>query len=110
MDDIAAAIQADLAAHPDVTEASVSYTDYFLDTPAANASILIRSGANPEPLVDEAVRLIWLSQLAPIATIAVSVQDATTNQLAATRVLSPEGKDRAQLERQYGPRPAEQSG
>lgn len=110
MDEIAAEVEASLAAHPDVTRASVGYSDHIQDPgPVVGATIFIRSDVEPDPVADEAVRLIWLSEIAPLYTISVSVQDSTTNLLATTRVLHPDGEDQAQLEREYGPRP-KQSG
>lgn len=111
MDELAAEVQADLAAHPEVTEVSVGYSDHIqAPGPMASASITIRSGADPDSVVSEAVRLIWLSELTPLINIVVSVQDATTNYILTNPVYDPEGKDQAQLESRYGPRPSEQSG
>lgn len=110
MDEISAEIQAEIATDPDVTGASVGYSDHFQDPgPVAGATIFVRSGADPDAIADEAVRLIWLSRLDPLHAITVSVQNATTNRLAATRVLYADGEHRPDLESRYGPRPSEPS-
>jgi hypothetical protein len=84
MDTIAAQIQAALAERPDVAAAEVKYADNLTSTATAHVNITVKAGAALEPVLNEAVRLVWLSKLNPLHNIAVSLIDEVNKQRGET--------------------------
>lgn len=108
IDAITADIQRELAGHPDVTEVEVAYYDYVTDPDSVKAEIVLRPGADVDPVIAEAARLIWLSQVHPLSSVSVEVsdpQDPTLRQTRIWHVADPQAEDYRELERQFGPRP-----
>ena len=106
MDAISVEIQNELLQRPDVVKAEVFYQDNVEASGTASVSITVKPGADFDPIVDETLRLIWQSKLGRLVVISVDLVDADDIHRSISRsVILPEQK--AELERQYGPRPAQ---
>lgn len=105
MDSIAAEIQATLAKRPDVEAAEVKYADNLTSSGTAYVNITVKAGTPFAPIIDEAVKLVWLSRLEPLHNLDVGVIDAADRLRGENRYLDPDGKDQAELEGKYGKRP-----
>jgi hypothetical protein len=105
MDAITSDIQATLAKRPDVVTAKVGYQNTLVASEQADATITISAGADFEPVIDEAVRLIWQSKLKPLSSISVGVIDEKDLQRGTRKYFRPDKEDKAELESKYGPRP-----
>lgn len=95
-----------LEARDDVASASVTYHDDLVGTAKAQATIKVTPGADLAPVMDEAERLVWLSELAPLDSIAVFVTDDGDNLRGDDRrvfVGTPE--EQQPLVERWGPRP-----
>jgi hypothetical protein len=102
-DAIAAEIQEALAARPEVVRVDVGYQNNISNSASASVTATLQAGADFDPFLDEAVRLVWLSKLDPLSSIRASAIDDEDKQRHATRHLTSD--DKAELERKYGPRP-----
>jgi hypothetical protein len=58
----------------------------------------------PEPVIDEALRLLWQSKLSPLGSIRIDVVDAEDLQRDTVRHIDAV-RQKAELEAKYGPRP-----
>lgn len=105
MDAIAAQIQATLAKRPDIVKVEVLYSNDLSNAGAASATIRVKAGAVLAAIEDAAVQLIWQSRLKPLYAISIDVIDEADNQRGDVRHVDPDGKDQAELEGRYGPRP-----
>jgi hypothetical protein len=105
METITAQIQATLTQRPDVASVKVFYSDDISDPGFATANIKVKAGKPFEPVIDETVRLIWLSQLNPLSSIRIGILDVVDLQRNEVRDLDTDGTDQAALEQEYGPRP-----
>jgi hypothetical protein len=104
MDDIATQIQTSLAQWPGVVHAKVVYQDN-LDTPGnAAAAVGVKTGTDLDPIVDNALRMIWQSRLDPLRYIQIDVGYDQSSQPGASRSVDPV-KERAELDQKYGPHP-----
>ena len=106
LDSICAEIEAELRQRDDVAQVDVYYQDFITVPRSASVDITMTPGADPQAINDEAVRLVWQSELEPLATIDVSVTDPVEpiNGVASSFYLGEES-EREALEEQYGPRP-----
>jgi hypothetical protein len=104
MDSIATDLQTNLARQPGVVRADVVYQDNITAPGTAAVRIGLRPGTELEPVVDDAVRLVWQSRLEPLHHIRVDAVYDNSDQRGTTRSVDPI-KDKAQLEAEYGPRP-----
>ncbi|MGI5213473.1 hypothetical protein [Plantactinospora sp. CA-290183] len=104
-DAIAAEIQEALAQRPDVVRVRVGYQNNISNSASASVTAFLKAGADLDPFIDEAVRLLWLSRLQPLSAINVSVSDADDIHRGTTRYVAPADEDKADLEQRYGPRP-----
>ena len=96
-------IEGQLAKLPNVVEVEVDYEN-SLDLPGSVRVTFKSSGAsNVEVLVDEAVRLLWQSDINPLYDIFVSIDDASQSEVMS-RYLDV-SSDEADLAAKYGPRP-----
>ncbi|MFY1668842.1 hypothetical protein ACN27G_02620 [Plantactinospora sp. WMMB334] len=102
-DAIATEIQEALAARPDVVRVKVGYQNNISNSASASVTATLKAGADFDPFLDEAVRLVWLSRLDPLSSISAAAIDAEDEQRGTTRHLTLD--DSAELERRYGPRP-----
>ena len=103
---IADQVQASLAQQPGVVKAQVVYQNNVTAAKQVAASIIVKAGTAPSPVADEAVRLIWLSELTPLNSVTVTVTDEknyTNNDRRDLRF--EDAATKAELERKYGPRP-----
>ncbi|HEX6499555.1 MAG TPA: hypothetical protein VF054_11045 [Micromonosporaceae bacterium] len=105
MDAIADEIQATLAERPDVVRARVVYQNNLNASAQADVNVTVTAGAAFDPVVDEAVKLLWQSRLSPLHSIRVGVVDAGDTQRGTVRYVDTQVKDKADLESRYGPRP-----
>jgi hypothetical protein len=105
MDAITSDIQATLAKRPDVVTAEVGYQNTLVASKRADVNVTVKSGVDFEPVIDEAVRLIWQSKLKPLSSINVGVIDEKDLQRGINKILMPAQEDKAELEGKYGPRP-----
>ena len=106
MDTIAQQIRTTLAQRPDVVNADVGYQNNMNASGRADVGIKVKAGTAFEPVIDEAVRLIWHSKLNPLSSIRIDVIDAENLQRGETRHINLLNSDnKAQLEGKYGPRP-----
>ena len=106
LDSICAEIEAELRQRDDVAEVDVYYQDFITVPQSASVDITMTPGADPQAINDEAVRLVWESELEPLATIDVSVTDPVEpiKGVASSFYLGEES-EREALEKKYGPRP-----
>jgi hypothetical protein len=104
MDAIAAQIQATLAQRPDVVGAEVAYQNNLEASAESEASIKVKAGTDFEPVINDAIRLIWQSRLDPLRSIRIAVVDADDLQRGTVRHVDVV-KQKAELEAKYGPRP-----
>ncbi|MDG4787119.1 hypothetical protein O7626_14470 [Micromonospora sp. WMMD1102] len=102
---IAADIQETLAQRPDVVQVKVNYQNNFNASAQASVTITVTPGSDVEPVIEEATRLIWLSKLHPLSIISIAANEAEAQQRGVDRDIDPNGTDKAELERKYGPRP-----
>lgn len=102
---IAAEIEAKLASRPDIVQADVVYGDYITNPGAADASIQVTAGTPFPPVQDEALRLLWQSQLDPLKSIRLAIVDAADVGRNEVLHLDAAREDKAELEQKYGPRP-----
>ncbi|MBF9128570.1 hypothetical protein I0C86_06150 [Plantactinospora sp. S1510] len=100
---ITAEIQEALAQRPEVVRVEVGYQNNISNSASASVTATLKAGADFDPFLDEAVRLVWLSKLDPLGSIRASAIDAEDIHRGTTRHLNPD--DKAELERKYGPRP-----
>lgn len=98
-------LQEALTRRPDVVRARVVYQDNLSASARADVTVAVRAGTDFEPVVEEAVRLVWTSTLRPLRSINVAVVDDAHPARGTTRHLEPEQADRTALEERYGPRP-----
>jgi len=95
-----------LEARDDVVSASVTYHDDLVGTAKAQATIKVTPGAELPPVMDEAERLVWLSELAPLDSIAVFVTDDADNLRGDDRrVFVGTPQEQQPLVDRWGPRP-----
>ncbi|WP_040336849.1 hypothetical protein [Candidatus Blastococcus massiliensis] len=105
-EEIAAEIEETLAAREDVAEAEVDYLDEFSNPSTVTARITVAPGADAQALSEEGSRLIWESDLDPLTSFAVYVNDPVEPLAGVSRVVSfGQESERAPLEEKYGPRP-----
>src|SRR4051794_26207366 len=78
MNTIATDIQTKLAQRPDVTKAEVVYQDNITVPGSTSVSVMVKPGSNLDPVVDDALRLVWTSKLNPLKTIDLGVTDSKT--------------------------------
>lgn len=102
----AADVQEALAQRDDVASAEVRYVDVFENPENGIVDAVMQPGADPQAIADEAVRLMWLSELDPLSVISVSVTNPADPPNGATRTVNLlQDAQRDPLEEQYGPRP-----
>ncbi|GIG93067.1 hypothetical protein [Plantactinospora endophytica] len=104
---IAAEIQETLAQRPEVEQVKVNYQNNLSASAQASVTITVTPGTDVEPVIEEATRLIWLSELHPLSIISIAANEAEAQQRGVDRDIDPNGTDKAELERRYGPRPPE---
>jgi hypothetical protein len=100
-----AALKQALAARPEVLRVDGGYTRG--PTNAAGAvtlSITVRPGSELDHVAQEAVKAVWLSRLAPLGSMTVTV-GPDDDPGAAIDVHADFTDDRDRLTSQYGPRP-----
>jgi hypothetical protein len=105
-DAIAQQIQTTLAQRTDVTRAEVGYQNNLDASARADVVVFVKPNTNPEPIIDEAIRLVWTSKLDPLHSIDVGItvpEDPTTGTTRSVRALSAD--ERAGLDSKYGPHP-----
>jgi hypothetical protein len=105
MREIAAEVQTALTQRPDVATAEITYQDNFEAPGSVAAAVKVKANADPESVADDTVRLIWQSRLNPLNTILISVVDVENVQRGTTRHVIA-AKEKSDLDRKYGPRPA----
>jgi hypothetical protein len=99
-------IGAQLAKRPDVVKAEGFYQNTLDAYQLGHFEITVKPGAPLQPVLDEAVRLVWLSKISPLGTLTIDVSDEKRPQRAITREFDLfEKKQSAQLKTRYGPRP-----
>ena len=99
-------IQSTLAARDDVASVEVAYKDDLVNPSTGRVQATMEPGADPQAVYDDAVRLVWQSDLEPLSTIMVSVIDPEDPPRGIGQVLNL--RDEATsgpLQQQYGPRP-----
>jgi hypothetical protein len=107
MDAIAQQIQTTLAQQPGVTRAEVGYQNNLDASAQAGVVVYVGLDTDQDPIIDEAIRLVWTSKLNPLDSISVDVavpQDPTKGTTKHVRALSAD--ERASLDNKYGPHPA----
>lgn len=105
MDAIASDIQTTLANRSDVVRAKVVYQNNLNASAQADVNVTVKAGADFDPVIDDAVKLLWQSRLSPLHSIRVGVVDAADTQRGTVRYVDTQIKDKADLEQKYGPRP-----
>lgn len=99
-------IQSALAARADVASVEVAYKDDLVNPSTGGVRATMRPGADAQAIYDDAVRLVWQSDLEPLSTIMVDVIDPDDPPRGIGQVLNL--RDEATsgpLEQEYGPRP-----
>jgi hypothetical protein len=104
MSDVALVVQAALGRRTDVVTVRVGFQDNLVAAGRADVSITIVAGAAFSPVVDDAVRLLWQSQLDPLSSIHVGVVDDLDWHRGTVRYVNAV-QERAELEGRYGRRP-----
>jgi len=104
MDAISAELGATLAQRPDVVKAEVFYQDSLDAAGTALVAITVKPGADFDPVVDEALRLVWQSRLGRLFIIEIDVTDLDNHTGTQRKVRV--DQEKAELERRYGPHPA----
>ncbi|MFY1689115.1 hypothetical protein [Plantactinospora sp. WMMB782] len=104
---VAAQIQETLAQRPEVVEVKVTYQNNISASAVAGVTITVKAGSDMEPVIEEAVRLLWLSTLHPLGVIRIGANEVEAKQRGIDRTINPTGADKAALEQKYGPRPPE---
>jgi hypothetical protein len=105
-EEIAAGIEETLAARDGVAEAEVTYLDDFANPSTVNARITVAPGADAQALSEEGARLIWESDLDPLTSFAVYVNDPVEPLAGISRLVRfGQESEVAPLEEKYGPRP-----
>src|ERR1700738_4584778 len=64
---ITAQIQAELQHRPDVVKAQADYQDNVAASGEATVAVTVKAGTDFEPVIDEALRLVWQSRLNPLS-------------------------------------------
>lgn len=106
MDAIGQQIQATLAQRPDVVNADAGYQNNLDASERADVNIKVKAGTDFEPIIDEAICLVWQSKLNPLSSINIGVIDAENLQRGGIRHVNLlNSDDKARLELKYGPRP-----
>ncbi|MEE6258078.1 hypothetical protein [Plantactinospora sonchi] len=98
-------IQRELAGRPEVAEVEIGYQNNLNVPGQARVTLTVTRGSDPEPVVEEAVRLLWSSGLHPLNVIAIGAREADSDRPGIDRTIRPDDEDRAALEARYGPRP-----
>ncbi|WP_157943913.1 hypothetical protein [Blastococcus atacamensis] len=99
-------IERELADRDDVADAEVLYRDDVTVPSTVAVDVTIEPGADVAALADEALRLVWLSDIEPLTTIQVEVinpSDPMQGLSRAVRLL--DDAERAAVEDRFGPRP-----
>jgi len=103
---IASDLQESFGKLPGVTSAEVNYQDNLTSPGSMAVRMQVAVGTDLAPLFDTVTELIWLSELDPLNTIALSAGDGGNPPVADNRTLTPSrDADHAELEELYGPRP-----
>src|SRR6185437_14078584 len=103
MNTIAADIQTQLAARPDVTRAEVIYQNNIDSAGSTSVTVMVKPGSDLDPVVDDALRLVWTSKLNPLKTIDLGVTDSQNNKRGVAKSLVLLNADqKAEMERKYG--------
>jgi len=76
--------------------AKVSYQNNVEARGAAAVNVTVKSGSDSALVIDDAIRLVWISKLSPLSTIRVGVVYPDNNPLGAIRYVDPE-KEQADL-------------
>jgi hypothetical protein len=105
MDTIADEIRTTLAERRDVVTAKVTYQDNLEASGSAAVNVTLKSGTDAETVIDDAVRLVWQSRLNPLHIIRVGVVYPDNVPPGTIRYVDPD-KEKADLDRKYGPHPA----
>jgi hypothetical protein len=101
---ITAEIQNTLAQRPDVEKVTVGYQDTLDNAGSVHADITVKPGTQFDPVIDQAVGLIWRSKLNPLDTIRIGVIDAGDRQRGTNRSVDPQ-QQKSELDSKFGPRP-----
>jgi hypothetical protein len=101
---IATDIQTGLAQRPDVANASVVYQDNPTANGSVSAEITVKAGTPYDPVVEDALRRIWQSNLNPLYSITIAMIDEQNSQPPSTRRVDPD-KEMADLDQKFGPHP-----
>ena len=103
---IAGELQESFSQLPGVTSVEVNYQDNLTSPGSIAVRTQVGVGTEYGPLFDAMTEQIWLSELDPLNTIALSAGDGGSPPTADSRTLTPSrDADFAALENQYGPRP-----
>ncbi|MGC4893886.1 hypothetical protein ACLQ2X_08705 [Micromonospora sp. DT31] len=106
MTPIAAQIQSELAAEPEVTAAKVIYQNNLNAPGLVSVSVTAKAGAEVDRLADVAGKLVWQSRLTPVSSISIGVADPADPARGQARDYNlVSGDDKARLEQKWGPRP-----
>ena len=106
MDAITQNIQSELAQKPGVVTAKVGYQNNVDASERADVNLALKPGTDPQPVIDDAVRLVWQSKLNPLSSINVGVVFDQSNQRGMTkRVNILNRNEKAEMESKYGQRP-----
>jgi hypothetical protein len=97
-------IQAELQRRPDVVKAQASYQDNVSASGEATVAVTVKAGTDFEPVIDEALRLIWQSTLNPLSSIRVSAIDADDLQRGTVRHVNADTQ-KGELDGKYGSHP-----
>ncbi|MEU4692536.1 hypothetical protein [Actinoplanes sp. NPDC023714] len=105
-DVITDAMSSALTARDDVVDAEIVYQNNLDASASAAVKVTVAEGADPRPVADEVVRLLWTSTLTPLNGVSVSVWDVTDNKRSDVRIMSfKDAATRSDLEAELGPRP-----
>lgn len=104
---IGAGIAEELLTRDGVTSAEVAYVDTFTAPKSTLVDIEVAPGTDVEVLYDEAVRLVWQSEINPLSLIYLNVFDPEDSQSGISRNVDVDKPGVVpDLEEKYGPHPS----
>lgn len=104
MSDVALVVQTALGRRTDVVTVRVGFQDDLVAAGRADVNVTAVAGAAFSPVVDDAVRLLWQSQLDPLSSIRVDLVDDLDWHRGMVRHVDAV-REMAELEGRYGHRP-----
>jgi hypothetical protein len=103
---VRADIERRLTEREDVAAAEVRYRDDMTVPGSAAVDVRLEPGADPQALSDEAVRLVWQSELASLDSITVEVANPADPAAGVSRIVDLlDDAQRLEIESEFGPRP-----